>query len=587
MRKQATGSRSFFEKKELKKLLSACARGHERTGQLPLDEQKFFGSLFFKKGTACLAFTSFLLSTAAIAAPACTPEALTKLNIPGVTITAAAEVPAADGQPAHCRVQGSVITTGEGAGDGRAGFVMQLPASWQQRYFFMGVGGNAGNFTPSANPADRAIALGKGYATIVTDTGHTGDGTTAEWTVDAAGKPNQVTRIDFFYRAAHVVTGAGKQLAAAFYGAPVQHAYFDGCSTGGRMAMMEAERYPDDYDGIIAGDPAMDYRSQIGRILVQKAQLSSPAAYIPASLLPMIDKAVAAQCDAKDGVKDGLVQNPATCHFKSEALLCKAGATADCLSAPQVQTLKTYLAPLRDSAGHAIYPGMSPTDLAGPRGMPAWTIGLTDANLADTMAPWGNKAPAGWNYARQAISYWLTMGPQVHMNAYDADPVTGRIGKDALRHFDAVFAGAVTKDPARLERFVEKGRKMIMYHGFSDPAISPFRTTQFYREFAARRGGYAKAQANVRLFMVPGMAHCSAGPGPEHFDTLTPLEAWVEKGIAPDSILATATFPGATKRTMPLCQFPEQAAYKGTGDINEAANWSCTANTRLLEVAGK
>ena len=525
-------------------------------------------------------------ATQAQAATPCTTDALAALKIADVAIGSAQDVAADASVPAYCRVTGSVVTRGEGAPEGKAGFVMQLPASWDRRFLFMGVGGNAGNFNPSTNPADRAVMLQKGYATIVTDTGHTGNGTQADWVQKPDGSRNQATIIDFFSRSVHDVTIAGKKLATAFYAAAPAHAYFDGCSTGGRQAMMEAEKYPADFDGIIAGDPAMDYRSNIGRIAIQKAQLSSPAAYIPATLLPVIDRAVHAQCDTQDGVKDGLEQNPALCHFKPETLLCRAGATADCLTAPQVATLRTYLSPLRDSAGHVIYPGMSPTDLAGPHGIPAWTVGQTPADFSHVMAPWGDdpkRAPSGWNYARQAVSYWLGMGPAATFDSYDVDPATGRVGAAALAHFDAVFAGAITRDPKRLSAFVAQRRKMIMYHGFSDPAISPFRTTQFYREFAALRGGYAQAQANVRLFMVPGMAHCSGGPGPEHFETLSALEAWVEHGQAPQSLLATATDTGATKRSMPLCPFPTQATYSGKGDVNEAANWSCAPNRKLLE----
>ncbi len=520
------------------------------------------------------------------AAATCSVEALTALKIADVSIASAATVAAVPGTPEHCLVQGSVITRGEGAPEGKAGFVMQLPTGWQQRFFFMGVGGNAGNFTPSSNPVDRAAALGKGYATIVTDTGHKGNGTDASWVLDANGKRNPATIIDFFHRAAHDVTIAGKKLAEAFYASRIQHAYFDGCSTGGRMAMNEAELYPEDFDGIIAGDPAMDYRSNIGRIIVQRVQLASPEAYIPATQLPIIDKAVRAQCDALDGVKDGLIQNPAACKFKPDVLLCKGAAAADCLTAPQLATLKAYLAPIRDAAGKVVYPGQSPTDLAGMKGAAAWSIGQTPPDFSKPMAPWGEDpryAPSGWNYARQQISYWLGYGTTAKFDAFDVDPRTGKVGAAALKHFEDIFAGLTTREPSKMDRFVKLGKKMIMYHGFSDPAISPFRTTQFYREFAGRNGGYARAQQSLRLFMVPGMAHCSAGPGPENFDTLTALENWVEKGKAPTSIMATATEPGAMKRTMPLCPFPAQAVYKGTGDVNDGANWSCTANRKLLE----
>jgi hypothetical protein len=226
-----------------------------------------------------------------------------------------------------------------------------LPETWRQRFFFMGVGGNAGTLTPSVNAVDRVSALGKGYAVIVQDSGHIGNGTDAGWLKTPDGKRDAAKMVDFLYRAAHAVTVSGKQFATAYYAAPVQHAYFDGCSTGGRMAMMEAERYPTDFDGIIAGDPAMDYHSTILRFAVQKAALSTPAAYLTADTLKMVDKIVTARCDAIDGAVDGLVQNPASCPVKASDLICRNGATSDCLTPEQAAVLQSYTSPLRRAAG--------------------------------------------------------------------------------------------------------------------------------------------------------------------------------------------------------------------------------------------
>jgi feruloyl esterase len=535
---------------------------------------------------AWISAIAILLANNAHASTNCSAERVAALRVSRISNIAAKPIAAEDGQPAHCLVEGSVVTKGQGTREGSAGFQMRLPEAWQHRFLFMGVGGNAGNFRPAVNAVDRLSALGKGYATIVTDTGHKGNGSDASWTVDSDGKPNAATRTDFFHRAAHDVTEAGKALAEAYYAGRIVHSYFDGCSTGGRMAMMEAERYPRDFDGIIAGDPAMDYRSQIGRIAMQKQLLSSPAAYLPQSVLPTIDKAIRAACDELDGIKDGLIQNPGQCHFKVETLLCKPGQSVDCLTAPQVATLHTYLSPLRDSAGRFIYPGMSPSDIAGAHGIQAWTTGLTAADFNHLDAPWGAEpqhSPSGWNYANQAIKFWLGFGPDARLDAFDVNPRTGVVGRASLKRLDAVFADAITRDPRALSAFVRQGRKMIMYHGFSDPAISPFRTTQFYREFAALQGGYARAKRSVRLFMAPGMDHCSYGPGPDRFDTLSAIEAWVEHGKAPDSLIATATDPDAVKRSMPLCPFPTAAAYRGAGDVNDAANWSCTQNEKLLK----
>jgi feruloyl esterase len=199
---------------------------------------------------------------------------------------------------------------------------MQLPDAWQQRFLFLGVSGNAGNLVPSA---DRGLALGKGYTTILTDTGHVGDGASAGWTRLPDNRPDRVKTTDFFYRAAHDVTVAGKEFAEAYYASTVEHAYFDGCSTGGRMAMMEAERYPEDYEAVIAGDPLMSSTTSAARAVVQSAALSSPSAYIPEATIAAIDARVTERCDAIDCAKDGLVQNPSACPVHAEDLLCRAG----------------------------------------------------------------------------------------------------------------------------------------------------------------------------------------------------------------------------------------------------------------------
>ena len=214
---------------------------------------------------ALLTGAALFASGSARAAPAaCTMEGLSGLHVADVTIASVRSVAAKDGVPEHCLVEGAVTTRGDRAPDGRAGFQLQLPVVWQKRFLFMGVGGNGGSFIPSANAVDRAAALGKGYATAITDTGHQGRNTDASWVVDASGKRDAAKTVDFFHRAAHQVTVAGKKLVEAYYAGAISHAYFDGCSTGGRMAMMEAERYPTDYDGVIAGAPAMDYRSLLG-----------------------------------------------------------------------------------------------------------------------------------------------------------------------------------------------------------------------------------------------------------------------------------------------------------------------------------
>jgi feruloyl esterase len=519
----------------------------------------------------------------AVARTECTADALTALQVAGVHVTQATPVPAAGSVPAHCAVQGTMDTSGDDAPPGSARFLVQLPDAWQQRFFFMGVGGNAGTLTPAVNAVDRASALGKGYAVIVQDSGHVGNGTDAGWLRTPDGKRDQAKMVDFFYRAAHDVAVTGKKFAQAYYAAPVRHAYFDGCSTGGRMAMMEAERYPADFDGIIAGDPAMDYHSTLLRFAVQKAALSSPAAYLSPDTLRMVDKVVTARCDALDGATDGLVQNPAACPVKAADLICRDNATSDCLSPEQARVLQAYTTALHDRRGQFLYPGWAITNLSGPRGASYWNTGDTKPDLSQPEAPWGtdpDAAPRGWTFARQALSFWMGMGPEQSMLALDVDPGTNTAGASLVGLLDKTFGPAETKNPAKLLPFIQQGRKLIIYHGTSDPAIPAARSVMFYNDLATALHGMAKTQTSVRLFLVPGMQHCSGGIGPDQFDTLSAIEAWVEHGKAPDAIPAATKADSATPHSLPLCPYPRQARYSGNGTVTDPANWRCV-------VAGK
>ena len=360
---------------------------------------------------ACLLLAG--VARSALAATDCTVDALNALHVPGVAVVQATPVAAAGETPAHCDVHGTVATHGEGAPDGMATFAMQLPQAWQQRFFSMGVGGNGGRLVPAVNATDHAAALGKGYAVIVTDTGHTGNGTDASWVLTQDARRDQAKIIDFFYRAEHAVSVAGKQFTQAYYARPVQHAYFDGCSNGGRMAMMEADRYPSDYDGIIAGDPGMDYNSAMLRFAVQKVALSSADAFVPQQTLSAIDKVVTEHCDALDGAKDGLVQAPSQCPIRADNLICHGGETTGCLSPAQARVLHAYTTALRDRNGHVLYPGWAITNLSGPRGISYWTTGDTPPDITQPELPWGSNPdapPRGWMFARQALCTGSVLG---------------------------------------------------------------------------------------------------------------------------------------------------------------------------------
>ncbi len=533
---------------------------------------------------AVVTLTGFAMAVAPSRAadpPKCTVEAISALNISKMTVASATDVPASGHLPAFCDVKGSVETEGNSAG-----FEVRLPANWNGKFVFFGVGGLAGNLFPAASRADVEGSLRDGYASAVTDAGHSAPGTDASWALISPGVPNTPKLVDYYYRAAHEVAVAAKSLVVSFFAAKtIKRAYFDGCSNGGRMALMEAERYPDDYDGIISGAPFMGAGAIVPTIM-RDGHLSS-SNYIPGSALDAVDSAVNASCDAADGVKDGLTQNPAMCAFNAKSLICKDEATANCLSQTQADALQAYFRAVRDSHGNIVYSGWSVSDLSGRGGAAQWTFGRTmpDFQSADL---WATNAPLGWQFAQHIIQYMVALDPKYNVRTFDVS-ADGVIGDAALKLFNEKMGLLAVGDPAKLQAFREKGKKLLMYHGFSDPALSPFRTIQLYEELAAMTpGGYPKLQKSVRLFMVPGMQHCGGGPGPNSFSTLDVLDRWVEGGTPPEQILATKYVNDdpaqGIARTMPLCKFPQQAKFNGSGDVNAAANWSCADQPSLLSV---
>lgn len=542
--------------------------------------------------TALAAAATLTLATPAQAALACSVGALSDLQ-PGVTIVSATTVAATATVPAYCDVTGSLNTSGAGAPAGSAAFELRLPAVWNNKFLFFGVGGLAGSTYGdfSANPVDLQEALPLGYATAITDEGHTAGNTDASWALLANGQPDRAKLADYYNRATHEVTVAAKALVAAYYGGAISYAYFDGCSNGGRQAMVEASQFPTDYDGIIAGAPFLDIRTIMGGDKDAKALFSTPNSYLPATLLPAIDAAVYQACDAADGVTDGLIQNPARCSVRPADLVCRNGATANCLNRDQAAFLETYISALRTPAGDLVYPGYSITDLANG-GMDAWTVGFTPPTAPTSSEPWGNHgfspAPYGYQFVDHILQDIVTRDPTADFRSF---PVTadGVVTDQVVRQFDARTGAGDAGSPFDYAAFIAQGRKLIWYHGLSDPALPPFRDYVLYEQLArATPGSFATLQKNIRLFMVPGMQHCGGGPGPNLFDTITPLSAWVEQGTPPNAIIATH-FPGnnpaagTPDRQMPLCPFPTEATYVG-GTVTQASSWSCTPNRRMLQV---
>jgi feruloyl esterase len=509
---------------------------------------------------------------------ACNTAALSALGVPDMTIASATLVPAAAPDPEYCDVKGSIKTSGEGADPGSANVEIMLPANWNQKFVFRGVGGLAGILSTSANPADQAQFLARGYATAITDTGHLASN--PHWEYTAPGVPDMPKIIDYYFRAVHDATLAAKVLVKNYYHAnTIRRSYFDGCSNGGKMGLIEAARFPSDYDGIISGAPWLDpVGTSLWTLKNTKALLDG---YIPPAKFQQVGAAIVKQCDKADGVADGLIQNPAKCAFQPDALV------PETLTQKQADALKAIMNPVRDEQGKLIYPGASVGNLGQDNMTVRGPTNYLETPPTDPASgkPWGDAAlPANWSLAQNILMKLAYYDVDKDMN--NTIESKGVVKTVALNLVYSRLAADVPDDPSAYAAYFAKGGKLLIYHGYDDLIISPYSSIWFYEDLAQDNGGYEKLQQNARLFMVPGMQHCVTGAGPNVFDTLSALEQWVEKGIAPDAIPATHSKNDAVDRTMPLCKFPEKAHYKGSGDPNSVSNWSCPQNDKSLLAVG-
>ena len=469
--------------------------------------------------------------------------------------------------PAHCRVQAIAEPAVQ--------FEVWLPVNeWNGKFQGVGNGGTAGEISYAA----MAGALNRGYATASTDTGHVNaqpfDST---W---ALGHPELVA--DFGHRALHVTTVHAKAIVQKFYARAAAHAYYVGCSKGGQQGLMEAQRYPDDYDGIIAGDPANDWtRFYAGAHLwYSLATLKDLESYIPASKIALLGNAVTSACDALDGIRDGVLDDPRECRFDPAQLQCVDTQNADkrgvdkqdvatCMTAKQVQAIKDIWTGAHLANGELVYPGLVPGGEASPAGWAAWTIGTAPF----TGLHW--YAAEGW------FRNVVFANPDWDFRSFDYD----RDLPMALQR----TAHAVDANDPDLRPMQARGGKLIVYHGWSDPDISPLAAIAYFERVVdelargrsatpaphTRAEALAHTQSFFRLFMVPGMAHCAGGPGPSSFDMLSALENWVEHDVAPDKVIAARIVDGVTDRTRPLCVYPAVAKWHGQGSTDDAANFSC------------
>jgi hypothetical protein len=501
-------------------------------------------------GTAALAA---LHTQMAVAAPC---AQLTDLKLPHATITSAESVaagafkaaasggggpggPATDygHLPAFCRVAGTLRPTA----DSDIRFEVWLPAAgWNGKF----VGTGNGVWAGSIVLASMAEPLAKGYATMATDDGHQGSPLDGSF---AAGHPEKL--VDFGYRAVHETTVAAKALIKAFYEKAPSRSLFVSCSTGGRQGLMEAYRYPKDYEGISAMAPANPMVGlMVASLWTGVATLKDPASHIPPPKFALVHKAVLQACDARDGVTDGIVSRLG-CDFDPQVLQCKGGDGPDCLTAPQVVALRAIYAGVRNArTGELIYPGFEP----GSEGMlPLLTMGPEPFPVATTFF--------------RALVF---QDPKWDFRNFDYD-------HDVERSMQLGHA-VLDVPPSGVDAYLNSGRKLLLSHGMADGLIPTRSTLNFYT--AVTQHGGAKESDNTRLFLVPGMGHCGGGDGPSVIDTISTIDDWVATGHAPQRIIARNP-PGATPRTRPLCPYPQQAVYSGQGSTDEEQNFRCEVPT--------
>jgi feruloyl esterase len=434
--------------------------------------------------------------------------------------------------PAHCRVAATL----KPSSDSDIKMELWLPAqNWNGKFQMMGNGGWAGSIQGLTQMPN---ALREGYATSATDTGHEGANG-----MFALGHPEKIT--DFAWRAVHLTAVESKALIKAYYGKEPKYSYWNGCSTGGRQALIEVTKFPDDFDGVLAGAPANPhiYLHTAG---VERAidLMKHPDGALSQAKIETLHNAVLAECDATDGVKDGLVGNPQKCKFNPETLLCKGADNDKCLTEAQVATVKTVYADVKTSKGEIVWTGYEPggeLQYASLRSIP--------------------KAPGGgWDSVRilghQDANYdWHNFNLDSDLALADKSGIDTHI--------------------TDLTPFKKHGGKLLMYHGWADQAIPPGNTVNFYNNVLAKMG--SKQDDWMRLFMVPGMMHCSGGSGTDQFNKIAILERWREQNQAPDQIVASHVSNGQIDMTRPLCPYPQVAVYKGVGSTNDAANFSCKA----------
>jgi feruloyl esterase len=476
-------------------------------------------------------------------------EAMTATPIDGGTITTAQIVEAnsvssAPDHPAFCRLQATLTPSP----DSDIQVEVWMPITgWNGKFHAAGgflVGDNISAIGGSINTTPMLEALRAGYATAGTDGGN------KEATLSfAPGHPEKL--IDFGYRAVHEMTIAAKAVITNYYGMGPKFSYWNACGGGGRQGWMEVQRYPDDYDGLIVGDPANYWTHlQAWSLWVYQATHDNEASYIPPEKYPVIHEAALAACDARDGVKDNVIDSPNTCQFDPGVITCDSGDDLSCLTTAQVEAARRIYAPVvNPRTGEEIFPGLFPgSELV-------W----------DSLA--GERVPY---YASETFRHLVYDDPNWTPATRPVD-----FSRDVDQADERVATVLNANDPD-LQPFFARGGKIVAYGGWADHLISPLNQIQFYERVAAALGGRDKIDDAYRLFMVPGMNHCQGGKGTDTFDMLAVLEAWVERNETPNRIEASHVEEGVVQKTRPLCPYPQVATYIGRGNTNDAENFVCS-----------
>ena len=487
--------------------------------------------------------------------PAKACEALAKFHSKEIAQIAAAEIPAGADVPAHCRVTGLLAP--------EIAFEVSLPAKWSGRFYMIGNGGLAGEaLDDPQRVAQRNAALQLGFAFAQTNTGH-----------DARKEPsgsfvmtNPEKAIDYAYRAVHLTATTAKNITRDYYGKPASRAYWNSCSNGGRQGLIEAQRFPQDFDGIVANSPWVDQTGfTIGAMWNQKALNAAP---LTPAKLAMLGEKVMAKCDAIDGLKDGLIDDPRKCSFDParDVPACSEGSDrGDCLTAAQAAAIaKVYSGPV--SNGKPFFPGYMVGSEAVTTGLFGGGTGSGWLNVIVTTQP--DRKPADFNLAEGTMRYLVHKPPQpdydYQMFDFDRD----------IHLLDDWSKLADAKNPD-LAAFHKRGGKLLMTYGWADSILQPMMGVNYYEQAVSKNG--PDTPEFFRLFMAPGMAHCGGGIGPDRHDSMTAMIDWVEKGKAPASMVASRVVDTQVVRSRPLCPYPQVARYSGQGSIDEAANFHCVA----------